>query len=107
RREVLGRPPRQIDIDLSFVLRDRQRLLLPGKRRVGHDDRHLGKVDGYIVQIDRIAVLQADAAARAGALPDSRLAGVKQGRKPSSGDYFVERVQPPVVRVVPTRRWVK
>ena len=83
RREVLRRPARQVDVDRRLVQADRDGFVLPRERRVRHDDRHLRKVHGDVVDRHRVAVLQADAAAAGHAGADAAVPGVEEHRQPA------------------------
>ena len=49
RREILRRPAGEIDVHLRLVQADGNRFVLPRERRVRHDDGHLRKIHGDIV----------------------------------------------------------
>src|SRR6202789_3223366 len=76
---------------------DRERLLLPGERRVGEDDRHVGEVHRHVVEVDRVGVGQPDPAAAPGAGAGPGLPGVKQRGQARRLDDLVDRVGHPVV----------
>jgi hypothetical protein len=92
RRKVFRRPAGEVDIHLRLMQAHRDRFILPRKRRVRHDDRHIGKVDGHIIDIHRIAVLQPDAAPARHTRADTAVPGVENDRQPRLGYHFVERV---------------
>src|SRR6266581_2162536 len=58
RREVLRRPARQVDVDLQLVQRDGDRFVLPRERRVRKHDLERREVDGDVVHVDRVRVLE-------------------------------------------------
>jgi hypothetical protein len=107
RLEVLGRPAGQVDVDVRLVQGDGQALVLPGHRRVGHDDREVREVGGDVVEEHRVRVLQADPAAAPHPGADAGLTGVEDGRDAGLLDGRVERVEPHVVRVERLRRGVE
>src|SRR5829696_4149300 len=64
---------------------------------MGEDDLELGEVGRHIVDVDRVRVLEPDAAAPGKTRADPAVAGVKEGGQPSLGDHLVEGVGSPVV----------
>lgn len=64
-----------------------------GRRR-----RELWKVDGKIVDVHRVGVLEADAAAARKTGSDPRTAGMEERGQPGLGDDLVERIERLVVR---------
>src|SRR2546430_4404913 len=83
---MIRRPPRSTlfpytTLFRSLVHRDRQRLVLPGERRVREDDVELGEVGGDIVDGHRVGVLQAHPASAWEARSDPRGPRMKQDRK--------------------------
>ena len=98
RREVLRRPAGQVDVDLRLVHRHRERLVLPRERGVREHDLERREVDRDVVDVDRIRVLEADAAAAGQARADARLPGVEERGQPRLLDHLVERVGHAVVR---------
>ena len=98
RREVLRRPAGQVDPHVRLVAGDRQRLVLPRHRRVGHDHLHVREVRGDLVEVHRVGVLEQDPTAARQPGADRGLAGVEHRRQLVLGDHLVERVRQPVVR---------
>jgi len=62
--KILGRPARQVNIDVWLVEADRQCFRLPRPRRMRDDDRHVGKIDCHIIDIAAVGVFEAQCAAR-------------------------------------------
>ena len=58
----------------------------------------VGEVHGDVVDVDRVGVLQPDAAAPGEARADARVARVEERRQPCLLDHLVERVRHAVVR---------
>ena len=99
RREVLRRPAGQVDVDVRLVRGDRERLVLPGERRVREDDPQVREVHGDVVDQHRVRVLEPDAAAAGHAGADAGLSACGTGPgTPSSSIDLVQRVGHPVVR---------
>jgi len=98
RWEVLRRPARQVDVDLRLVHGDRQRLVLPRKRRVRENDLQGREVDRDVVDVHRVRVLEANAAAAGQPRADARLPRVEERGQPRLFDHLVERVRHAVVR---------
>ena len=55
-------------------------------------DLHVGEVDGDVVDVHRVRVFEADAAAARQACPDTGVPGVEQRRDPAFLDHLVQRV---------------
>src|SRR5262245_55627899 len=92
---------------MRLVQADRDRFVLPRKRRMRHDDWHIRKVDSYIVDWHRISVFQTDSATAPHSCPDAAVPGVKDHRKPRLCEHFIERVGDAVVRIELLDRWMK
>src|SRR6187551_146073 len=86
---------------------DRDRLVLPGERRVRHDDRHIRKVHRHIVDWHWVAILQPDTAATPHARADAAVSGVKDDRELRFGKDFVQRIRDAIVREELLNRWMK
>ena len=97
RREVLRRPPAEVDVDVRLVDGDRQRLVLPRERRVGEDDVQAAEVGRDVVDRHRVGVLQPHPAAARHARADPGRAGVEQRDQPGLLDHRVQRVERAVV----------
>ncbi len=76
---------------------DGDRFVLPGERRVGHDDGQLREIHRYIVYMHGVAVFQTDAAAARHVRADSAVTGVKEHGQFGFGENLVERVGDRVV----------
>src|SRR5690625_1289312 len=92
RREVLGRPTRQIDVHPRLVRGHRQRLVLPGEGGVGQDDVHIREVGRHIVDQHGVGVLQPDTTTAGLAGTHAGLAGVEEGDQAVGLDELVQRV---------------
>ena len=79
--------------------RDRERLVLPRHRGVGHDDLQVGEVGGDRVEQHRVRQAEPEAAAAGQARADAGLAGVEERRHAGILDRRVERVVRLVARV--------
>jgi hypothetical protein len=77
---------------------DRDRLVLPGKGRVRHDDRHLRKIHRHVVDRHGVAVLQPNTAAASHPCADAAVPGVKEHGKTRFGKDLVQRIGDAIVR---------
>src|SRR5450755_4052048 len=68
---------------LWLVQADREGFILPGKRRMGHDDGHIGKIHRDIVEVHRIGVFEMDTTTATHPCSYPRVSGVKHGRQTS------------------------
>src|SRR5215469_5896188 len=59
-RKIFWRPSRQVNVDVRLVEADRDRFVLPGKRWMRHDDRHVRKIHGHVVYRKRIPIFQSN-----------------------------------------------
>lgn len=66
---------------------------------MGHDDRHIGEIDGHVVEIHRIGIFQPHSVAAPHARPDAGLAGVEERRNARLRNRLVERPAHPVIGI--------
>src|SRR6185436_15081627 len=97
RWEILRRPAGEVDVDLRLVQGDRQRLVLPRPRRMSEHDRHRREIDGYIVDVHRIAVLQPDTSATRHTSTHSGVPRVKESGQLVLRDDFIEWIRGTIV----------
>ena len=96
--KVLRRPAGQIDVDVGLVQANRQRFRLPRPGRVRDDDRHVRKIDRDIVDVNRIGVLQPQAATARHVGADAGMTAVENGRQLVLGDHLVKLIGHAVIR---------
>ena len=97
--EVLRAPPGQVDPGVVLVGRDRERLVLPGHRGVGHDDLQIGEVRRDGIEQDRVRAARAAGRSRRAAPRRSRSGRCGTVRPRRLLDRGVQRVVPLVARV--------
>src|SRR3990172_3061093 len=85
----------------------RERFVLPRKRRMRQDDRHIGKIDGDVIDINWIGVLESNTATAWHAGTDAGLTGVKQRGELGGGDDLIQRVGLAIVRIKTLRGRMK
>src|SRR5271157_1104633 len=86
---------------------DRNGLVLPGKRRVRHNNGHLGKIHGYVINGHGVAILQAHPAAAWHSRTQATMPGVKDDRQPRLSKDFVKRVSKQIIGNKFLDRWMK
>ena len=97
RRKIFRAPAREVDIDVGLVQSDRERLVLPRPGGMGDDDRHVREVGGDVVEVNRVRIFEAQAAAARHACSDAGMAAVKDGRQLVLGDRLIEAIGHAVV----------
>ena len=56
--KILGRPATKIDLDIGLVLRNRQRLFLPGEGGMCKHYFQVWKIDCHLIHVHRVGVLE-------------------------------------------------
>jgi hypothetical protein len=79
--------------------RDAEGLLLPGKRRMCQNDRHVGEIHRHVVGVHGVGVSEPDSPAAAGPGAGPGLTGMEQRGHPRRLDHLIQRIDRPVVRV--------
>src|SRR5947207_9257786 len=62
------------------------------------DDRDVGEIDRYVIEVNRIGVFEAQSAAARHAGADARMAAVEDCRQPMLGNHLIEWIRHPIVR---------
>src|SRR5439155_18274774 len=62
------------------------------------DDRDVGEIDRYVIEVNRIGIFEAQSAATRHAGADARMAAMEDCRELVLGNHLIERIRHPVVR---------
>src|SRR2546421_10470438 len=74
---------------------------------MGHNYRHIRKVNGHIIKIHGIRVLEMYATSTAHTSTDARMSCMEDCWQPGFRDHLIEEVRTAIVRVERLHRWVK
>src|SRR3990172_252668 len=94
---ILGEPSRQIDIEVCLMQAARQQLVFPRPTVMSCNDRNLGKIGGYIIQVDRPCIFQFDPHPSGLAHPQSRETTMKENGDIEIDALLVQRVDHRIV----------